>query len=106
MLGAPVRFQRILDAVAEEAEVSVAEILGLGRQPDIVEARQVVVYLANKVRGDDLGVIGRKLGQDHSTMMHGVRVIERRRRSDPRFATHLASLEASLSQQSLFLGGN
>lgn len=66
--------QLIVSIVGEHCGVPAKEILGEKRRPDLVQARQLAMYLCRELLGHSYPVIGRMFGgKDHSTVMHGVK---------------------------------
>lgn len=63
----------IVRRTAFEFGVSVTDILGTGRTGDIVPARHRVMWLAARDTYNSLAGIGRILGRDHTTVIHGIR---------------------------------
>jgi len=63
----------LIRIVANRAGITEADILGPSR------LRQFVMYLAHK-RGMSLPQIGRIMGRHHTTVLHGVRAEEARRK--------------------------
>lgn len=77
--------------------VSLDELRSKRRQKGLVEARQVAMYLLHQNSQENLSNIGRLLGQrDHSTVIHGIRSIERTLPSDEELQRHLDSIKDSL----------
>jgi chromosomal replication initiation ATPase DnaA len=72
-----------VNAVAEATGIPAGAFYGRGKKKKIAEARQLVMYLANR-GGVSLSAIGRALNRDHTTVMHGVRV-EAKRRGEVKF---------------------
>ena len=69
--------QLIVSIVGEHCGVPAKEILGEKRRPDLVQARQLAMYLCRELLGHSYPVIGRMFGgKDHSTVMHGVKKIK------------------------------
>ena len=68
-----------LDRVCHETGVTTEEILGRSRSRSIAHARQDVCRLAHEC-GASYPEIGRALGIDHSTALHGARVASERAR--------------------------
>ena len=91
--GAPVTIKRILEIVSVEYNVTIIDILSRRNLQAIMIPRQVVMYLARTCTRQSLPAIGQCLGgRDHTTILHGVRKIERLRAADPVFDAGLASL--------------
>ncbi|MEG1609754.1 MAG: helix-turn-helix domain-containing protein, partial [Bilophila sp.] len=69
--------QLIVSIVGEHCGVATKDILGEKRNPDLVQARQIAMYLCRELLGHSYPVIGRMFGgKDHSTVMHGVKKIK------------------------------
>lgn len=69
----------LIRIVANRAGITEADILGPSRLRKITEPRQFVMYLAHK-RGMSLPKIGRIMGRHHTTVLHGIRAEEARRK--------------------------
>lgn len=75
--GSALTPQLIISIVGEHCGVAAKEILGEKRRPDLVQARQLAMYLCRELLGHSYPVIGRMFGgKDHSTVMHGVKKIK------------------------------
>lgn len=75
--------QIIVSIVGEHCGVPAKEILGEKRRPDLVQARQIAMYLCRELLGHSYPVIGRMFGgKDHSTVMHGVKKIKQLQERD------------------------
>ena len=72
-------------AVAAETTIPMAAIYGPSKLRYVVQARQLVMYLAHK-SGISYPVIGRALNRDHTTIMHGVKAEKIRRGELPGIA--------------------
>lgn len=63
----------ILDAVALETGIRVRDIKGPARFAQVVRARHLAAWLAYKLSGKSLQVIGRAMGgRDHTTTLYAV----------------------------------
>jgi chromosomal replication initiator protein len=62
--------------VAAETGVSVEAIRSISRRTHHVRARQIVMFVLRNQWGASLPKIGRFLGRDHTTVLHGVRQVE------------------------------
>jgi len=89
----------------EQVDVGVTRHFGLRpgdlqarkRTRKIADARQVAMYVMRHHCGASLPAIGQYLGgRDHSTVVHGVQVVEQRKRSDARFRTLLETVIRSV----------
>lgn len=75
--------QIIISIVGEHCGIPAREILGEKRRPDLVQARQMAMYLCRELLGHSYPVIGRMFGgKDHSTVMHGVKKIKQLQEHD------------------------
>ena len=64
--------------VARRHGVSPAHIYGDSRRHEFVHPRQEVMWLASRA-GHSTTAIGRELGRDHTTIIHGIKSYEKRR---------------------------
>ena len=92
----PLTVDDILESVCSHYDVTQAAIMGRSRKRDIVMARQVSVYLAQKYTKMPSSRIGRLIGgRDHSTVIYSCSQVEQRMKVDPTFADDVGSIEAS-----------
>ena len=68
----------ISTAVAEAGYVSTTDMLGNGRQENLVRLRYAFFWIANKHHGHALNAIGRFANKNHSTVTYGVAQVNRR----------------------------
>lgn len=88
----------IKDAVAEHFQVSKAEMTSARRHRDVARPRQVAMYLSKELTPRSLPEIGRRFGwRDHTTVIHGIRQIERLRAVDPELDRDIRFLTAKLT---------
>jgi chromosomal replication initiator protein len=67
------------------------------RTRKVSDARQLAMFLMRHYAGASLPNIGQYLGgRDHSTVVHGCRAVEERKRSDPRFRSLVEAVVRSL----------
>lgn len=64
----------VIDLVSSRTGVSKKHIFGVSRSKDIARARQLTMYLLRQSRVS-FPEIGRMLGRDHSTVIHGCKTI-------------------------------
>lgn len=79
-------------SVAAHFGLTVGMLTGPRRARAIARPRQMAMYLASVKTNKSLPQIGRAFRRDHTTVMHGIRVIERLRASDAGFAAELAAI--------------
>lgn len=71
----PFFLRKLLEAVASEFRFSVDQLRSQIRKQELVDARHVFCWLARNHSSASYPMIGRMLDRDHSTVMHGVKVI-------------------------------
>ncbi|MCG8585977.1 MAG: DnaA/Hda family protein [Pirellulales bacterium] len=70
-------------AVAKRYDLPLGELKGPSRRRTVVDARNITAFLARQWTGQSLQQIGHFLGgRDHTTILHGIRKIERRLAED------------------------
>jgi chromosomal replication initiator protein len=80
----------IQHAVAARFQIPVEEMWSARRSREIVRPRQAAMYLARQLTPKSLPEIGRLFGgRDHTTVVHGLRAVERRLAADDDFASRL-----------------
>lgn len=74
--------------------VSRAEIMGFSRLPRIIRARHAAYWVAkNANKTWSYPEVGRRLGnKDHTTIMHGIKKVDRLRAENPKYAAELDGL--------------
>jgi chromosomal replication initiator protein len=89
--------EAIIAAVLEHFAVERRELTGRSRTKEIVLPRQVAMYLLREDTGSSLLEIGAELGgRDHTTVLHGIRQIERSLTIDPTLRSRILSIRESL----------
>lgn len=92
----PLTIDEILEKVCNHFNVSVSAVNGRSRKQDLVTARQVSMYLAQKYTKMPASRIGKLVGgRDHSTVIHSCSRIEQRLQVDSIFSNELMSIENS-----------
>jgi len=66
---------QILKAVAEFFNISISDLIEKGRKKEVVEPRQVAMFLLRDILDMSYPYIGEKLGRDHTTAIHAVEKI-------------------------------
>lgn len=75
-----------------------SQLIGPRRLAQFVRARQIGYFLCSKTTQHSLPVIGRHFGgRDHTTILYGVRSVERKLPSDPELASDIAAIERRLA---------
>ena len=66
---------QVIKSVADFYHVSVNDLTGQARKKEIVEPRQIAMYLLRDMLDMSYPYIGEKLGKDHTTAIHAVKKI-------------------------------
>ena len=92
----PLTIDDILDKVCTHFSVTTSAVNSRSRKKDIVMARQVSMYMAQKYTKMPASRIGKLVGnRDHSTVIHSCSKVEDRLKVDKGFYAELASIENS-----------
>lgn len=84
----------IQKAVCDYYNIRSTELRSKRRTRSIVLPRQVAMYLCRQFTEASFPVLGDRFGgRDHSTVIHAVKVIERRLREDPEFRSSVERLQ-------------
>jgi chromosomal replication initiator protein len=88
----------VLRRVSEAMQIKEKDMAGKSRKQEIVEARQVAMYLCRGIIGSSLANIGVYFGgRDHTTVLHSVKTIERKRSEDSRIGDIVKGLKQELT---------
>lgn len=83
--------------VAERYGVSQNDLESKSRKREVVRPRQVVMYMARQLTDQSFPQIARRLGpRDHSTVLHGDRLIAKMVAEDSAFAAEMEALKRSI----------
>ena len=72
------RFKALVDEVAQTHGINRDELLGTHRHPRVAHPRQNLCLLAQERFGWSTTQIGRMIGRDHSTVVHGIQQARKR----------------------------
>lgn len=75
--GAP-RIEEIQEATCDVLRVARAELTSSRRAPALVRARQLAIFVTRRSTSASLAEIARAFKRDHSTVLHSIRVVEKR----------------------------
>jgi chromosomal replication initiation ATPase DnaA len=84
----------IIEQVASACRVSVEDLASHKRTQRIAFCRQVAFYICRTVSGASYPVIAGILNHEHSAVIHGCRLIERRMVRDAGFRSFIIKLES------------
>lgn len=94
---ATITVNNIMDAVCEEFGVTTEQILSLSRQKEVVQARQVGMYLTRKLLNKPLIEIGNCFGgRTHATVLHAISCVKDEMSVAPVFKRQVTRLESRL----------
>ena len=97
----PLTLDEIIDKVCSHFNVTVNAVNSRSRKQEIVLARQVSMYLAQKHTKMPANRIGKLVGgRDHSTVLHSCSQIEKRLQVDKGFIAELSTIENSFKLKS------
>ena len=91
-----INFDMIVEAAADKYRLNSDVIFSKSRVKDVADARMLIMYLAQKLLGLSTGSIGRKLGRQHSTVVHGIKAITDRIQKDSDYADLVRSVELKI----------
>ncbi len=92
----PLTVDDILEKVCNHYGVSQQTIFSKSRKRELVQVRQISMYLAQKYTKMPASRIGQLVGnRDHSTVIHSCNIVEQRLKVDKAFFSELSSIENS-----------
>lgn len=93
-----INFEMIVEATAEYYKINPDVIFSQSRLRDVVDARQVIMYLGQKLTSLSLTAIGNKLNRKHTTVLHGINTIKDRLPFAKDLASAIGSIETELKR--------
>lgn len=91
--------ETIIKKVADFYHLKPQDLRSGSRRKDVVQARQVAIYLARKLTSMSLPALGEEFGgRDHTTILHSLQKIEALLKNDHNLETLLLSLERALER--------
>ena len=88
--------KQVIDKVAKYYNLSSKDLYGESRIKDIKNARQVAMYLMNEQLGLSTVKIGNEFKKDHTTIMHGIKVIKNALKTDFNLRTKISDLREKI----------
>jgi chromosomal replication initiator protein len=87
----------IQERVSSHFKIPLREMKSKRRAREVARPRQVAMYLSRQLTSQSLPEIGRRFGgRDHTTVLHGVRQIEKLRATDADLNAAVTALQTSL----------
>ncbi|MCM1378260.1 MAG: chromosomal replication initiator protein DnaA [Clostridium sp.] len=91
-----VNFDMVVEATAEHFRINPDVIFSKSRVREVADARQIIMYLCNKLTGLSSVSIGAKLNRQHATVLHGINCVKERIDSVQEIAIAISEIETSL----------
>ena len=91
-----INFDMIVDITAAHYNIDVDVIFSRSRLRDINDARQMIMYLANRLTDLSSKSIGYKLNRTHVTVLHGIKSVADRIAVDAAVAQNASEIERRL----------
>lgn len=89
----------ILASVCDKYHAKARDLQGKSRKKELVQLRQLVMFLAHKYTALSISQIGREMGgRDHSTVIHSCDMVERRLATDKAYRLEIEKFEATLKK--------
>lgn len=91
--------EKIRDTVCEYFSLSVDAISTKSRKREVVQARQIAMYLSKQLTKNSLASIGNTIGQrDHATVLHACKIVNDLMDCDKNFRTSIREIEEKLKK--------
>lgn len=87
-----ITYEIIIDEVSKHYNISVNDIISNKKNKEIATARQIVMYLCEKLTEDNKTNIGKKMNRDHATVIHNINKVKESIENDPTFEKNIDSL--------------
>ncbi len=92
--------EKIRDVVCEYYNLSVDAISTKSRKREVVQARQIAMYLSKQLTKNSLASIGFAIGQrDHATVLHACKIVNDQMDIDKNFRNSVKEIEELLKKQ-------
>lgn len=93
-----INFDMIVETTAAAFNFDPDVIFTKNRMRNIADARQVIMYLANKYTDLSSTMIGAKLGRTHATVLYGIKTVENRMGIEKSFCETVEQIETQLNK--------
>ena len=91
--------ERIRDTVCEYFSLTVDAISTRSRKRELVQARQIAMYLSKQMTNNSLASIGNLIGQrDHATVLHACKIVSDLMEFDKSFRENVKEIEERLKE--------
>ena len=93
-----ITMEKVQKAVCQYFNISVDSLLSKSRKRQIVQARQIAMYMSRKLLKCSLSTIGSELGgKDHSTVLHACSTVQDFMSIDKTFRQYVTDIEKMLA---------
>jgi chromosomal replication initiator protein len=100
--NAQISIESIQNYVCEYFGIEPNKVREKTRKQEIVEARQIAMFLSKKFTKSSLKTIGLHFGgRDHSTVIHAISTVEERLSTSPKYSRILSELEQKIEVATL-----
>ncbi len=91
--------EAIVDHVSKYYNISKDDIYSVKRRADILNARQVAMYLTREMTDISLSMIGDHFGgKNHSTVLHSIKQIENKVETDAKFSQIMTEMKENIKK--------
>jgi len=91
--------EKIRDVVCDYFSLSIDAISTKSRKREVVQARQIAMYLSKQLTKSSLSSIGNTIGQrDHATVLHACKIVNDLMDSDKNFRSSVREIEEKLKK--------
>ena len=97
---ANVSIENIIRVVSDYFHISHVDIKGKKRTQNIVQARQIAMYIAREVTDYSTTEIGQEFMRDHTTVMHAIDKIKAQLLTDPGLDSTIENLKRAIKEYS------
>ena len=84
--------------VADKYGIKLSDIKGKSRKKEIVNPRQIAMFLSREILEDSLVTISNAFDRDHTTVMHGIDKIQKQIEEDDDFKEEIESLLKEITE--------
>lgn len=95
----PITIDSIIDCTCEACSVSKTDLFSASRKANVVQARQIAMFLAEKYTDLSMSRIGALIGKrNHTTVIHSINLINDRMETDKKLCAKIEEIEQLLKQ--------
>lgn len=92
----------IIETVCQHFDIDASVIHTKSRKREVVQVRQIAMYLAKKHTDSSLSKIGKLIGsKDHATVLHSCKIVKELCEVDKAYRVNIESIETSLKKKRL-----